>query len=107
MNSSCPISALDRPRVMSRNTSISRVVKVSTAFGGACRWRRGEGWIPRLGVGGGRGGGPAASNGCHGGARRLGRVFLGDEAAGAGSQRLVDVVVEIEGGEDQDPRRRI
>ena len=40
MNSSRPISALDRPRVIPRKTSSSRVVRVSTAGGGGCRLRR-------------------------------------------------------------------
>ena len=35
----------------------------------------------------------------------LGRVVLEDEAAGAGSERFVDVLVEVERREDEDPRR--
>ena len=33
----------------------------------------------------------------------LGLLVLQDEAAGAGAERLVDVLVEVEGREDQDP----
>ena len=37
----------------------------------------------------------------------LGRIVLEDEAAGAGSERLVDVLVEVERREDQDPRAAV
>ena len=45
-----------------------------------------------------RGNGP---DGCE---QLLGRVVLEHEAAGAGAERLVDVLVEVEGRQDQDPR---
>jgi len=46
MKSSAPISALERPRVIRLNTSISRAVRVSTAAGGGCRlaWELREGY---------------------------------------------------------------
>jgi hydrogenase maturation protein HypF len=46
----------------------------------------------------------AARDGADRGEELLGRVVLEHEAAGARAQRLVDVLVEVEGGQDQDAR---
>ena len=101
MKSSWPISALDSPLVMRPNTSISRVVRVSTARGGACRCWRVKCWMTRLVIAGESSASPPAmvrtAISCSGGSSLRTKPL-------APAQRLWNVVVEIEGREDQDPR---
>src|SRR3990172_1019578 len=56
----------------------------------------GDGWCQRR---------VASRHGADGVDDVLGRRILEQEAAGAGAQRLESVFVEIEGGQDEDPRR--
>ena len=88
---------------MRRNTSSSRSVSSSSSLGGAgCGMRvncrdhalRDRGREQRV----------AAGDDADRGDELLGRVVLEHEAAGAGAERLVDVLVEVEGREDEDPR---
>jgi hypothetical protein len=44
-----------------------------------------------------------AGDGANGGEQLLGRVVLQDEAAGPGAEGFVDVLIEVERGQDQDP----
>ena len=102
MKSCSPISAFESPRAIRRNTSISREVSSSSSFGGAGRASLANCPITRWVIEGGEEGVP----GGHRPDRRyelFGRLVLQDEAAGAGAECLVDVLVEVEGGEDQDP----
>ena len=101
--SSSAISALERPRAIWVSTSSSRSVSRSSSAG-----RR------PLGVGPGgelgdqlagdarREEGVAGGDDPHAGEQVLGRRVLEQEAAGPGPQRAVDVLVEVEGREDQD-----
>ena len=99
------ISVLDRPWAISRSTSVSRWVSAPTVRGngGPEAWPAGEvGDQPP----GHRGGEQGVAGGHH--ADRVhqfgGGGVLEQEAAGAGPQRLIHVVVEVEGGEHQHPR---
>src|SRR5690348_14686910 len=101
--SSLAMSAFERPAT-SRSTSSSRGVSSASAAG--------------LALGGGlrgvaldqpasdRGGeeGVACRDDTHRLAQLRGARVFEQEAAGAGAERLVDVVVEVEGSQDQDPR---
>src|SRR6516225_6746341 len=96
--SSLAISVLLLPRATSRRMSRSRGVSDASREGRgmAVSGRRANASISRRVTGGGH---------PHGGDQvRAGRV-LQQETAGAGAQRLVDVVIQVEGGEDDDFRR--
>ena len=100
------ISAFDSPRASSRSTSSSRGVSSSSAAGAARRAAptRANSSIRRRVTVGASSASPAAT------ARiavdeLLGRRVLEQEAARAGLQRVVDVLVEVEGGEDEHARR--
>src|SRR6185312_15648853 len=86
------MSPLDRPRATSRSTSTSRAVN-------------GDMWSTDR-----RGAYASTSrrvtDGAHGRDQPLRRGLLEQEPAGPGAQRGVDVLVEVERGEDQHPRRR-
>ena len=104
MKSSRPISAFERPRAIRRKTSSSRSVSSSSSFGGA-DVRRARELLDHALRDGGREQRVSGGHGAHGGDQLLGRVVLEHEAAGAGAQRLVDVLVEVERRQDQDPGR--
>ena len=99
------ISAFDRPCATSTSTSRSRgVSSASAAAGGRSGSRRAaKSSISRRVIDGASSASPAA----HDADRRdelLGRRVLEQEAARAGSQRGVDVLVEVERGQDQHAR---
>src|SRR3954454_5967082 len=99
MKSWWPISAFERPRAIRRNTSRSRVVRVSTAFGGGRRWTRVNCAITRR-ITVGRQERVAHGDGPDRRDQLFGRIILEDEPARARPKRLVDVLVEIEGREE-------
>ena len=77
----------------------------------AGRWRRGPGCRANSSIDGARDGGRqqrvAARDDPNGGGDLLRRRVLEHEPARAGAQRVVDVAVEAERGQDQHPRRRV
>ena len=97
------ISPLESPRARSLRTSSSRAVS-SDEVGGCA----GGGWRPAANcsisrrVMRGCEQGVACRDDADGGGELLGADVLEEEAAGAGPQGLVDVLVEVEGGEDED-----
>ena len=106
--SSAAISALESPRATSLKTSSSRAVSSSrpggasgmagaTSANSSIRRRVIDGREQRL----------AAGDDADARGELLGRDVLEQEAAGARAQRLVDVLVEVEGGEHQHARRRV
>ena len=106
MNSSLPISAFDKPaRDQAEHVHLARGQRLH-------RLRRrllvDTGELRDHPTGDrGRQEGVAAGDRAHGGDQLLGRVVLEDEPAGAGLQRPVDVLVEVEGRQDQDPAGRV
>ena len=96
--SASAISALDIPRASSSSTSRSRSVSSDSASGrrptgaGSRRPTRSSSWR----VTAGRQQRVAGGDHPHGAHQLLRRDVLGDEAAGAGAQRLDDVLVEAE-----------
>ena len=108
MNSRSPISRFDRPSAISRKISSSRAVSSSSAGGGAGARHAGE-LLDHPPGDRRREQRVAGRDRADGGDQLLGRVVLEHEAARARVQRLVDVLVEVEGREDQDrapPGRR-
>ena len=91
---------------MSWKTSRSRSLSSSSSFGGA-RARKARELLDDASRDRGREEGVARSDRVDGGDQLLGRLVLEDEAARACSQRLVDVLVEVERREDQHPRGAI
>ena len=95
--SSAAISAFDIPRAISLKTSSSRGVR-SPSAAGAERWaapERENSWIRRFVTDGRQ---QRVALGDHADAvhQLLGRHVLEQEAARAGAQRVVDVLVEVE-----------
>ena len=102
--SSAAISALERPRAISRRTSSSRAVSSSSAAGAAVgSWPRGEVLDQAPGDRGREQRAAVGDDADRGQQLVLGGV-LEQEAARAGAQRLVDVLVEVEGGEHEHAR---
>ena len=102
--SSAAISALESPRATSRSTSSSRGVSSSSAAGGSgARARRANSSISRRVTVGAKQRAAGGDDADRGDQLLLGRV-LEQEAARAGAQRLVDVLVEVEGGEHEHAR---
>ncbi len=101
--SSDAISALESPRATQRKTSSSRAVSSSRPFGGAggVGEAAANSWIRRRVIDGASSASPWATIADARG-ELLGRDVLQQEAARARPQRLVDVLVEVEGREHQD-----
>ena len=101
--SSAAISAFDRPRATSLKTSSSRAVSSSSPLGGSAGDGRVVGELGDQPPGDGRGQQRVArGDDADAGGQLLGRDVLEQEAAGARPQRLVDVLVEVEGREHED-----
>ena len=90
---------------MRRKTSCSRVVSSSNSLGGVGA-RDARELLDHAGRDRRREQRFSSGDGADRGDQLLGRVVLEDEPAGAGRERLVDVLVERERGQDQDPRAR-
>ena len=103
MNSCEAISALESPRAISWRTSSSRSVRSSNAWG-AQPGRAGELVDHVLGDGGGEEG-VSSGDDADRGEQLFGWVVLEHEAAGAGAERFVDVVVEVESCQDRGSAR--
>ena len=104
--SSAAISALERPRATQRKTSSSRAVSSSRPGGGAggVGEAAANSWISRR-VMRRRQQRLALRDDPDARGELLGRDVLEQEPGRAGAQRLVDVLVEVEGGEHQDAHR--
>ena len=104
MKSSRPISAFERPL---RDQAEHVAARASVSSSSSVRRRRARDarelpdHAPRDGRREQR---VAGGDGADRGEQLLGRVVLEHEAARAGAQRLVDVLVEVERRQDQDPR---
>ena len=106
MNSSRPISALERP-VGDQAEDLALACRQLLELPRAARPRVAR-ELPDHALGdGGREERVAGGDGPDRRDQLLGRVVLEHEAAGAGAERLVDVLVEVEGREDEDPRGRV
>src|SRR3954468_203764 len=119
-NSSPAISAFERPRAMSRNTSSSRGVSSAIAGGGSRRAGdvRANSWMSRRVADGARRASPRATRRLPAAGRRgggdeadavgelVGGDVLEEEPAGARAQRVVDVLVEVERREHEHADRR-
>ncbi len=103
MKSSLPISAFERPRASKRKTSRSRSLSSSSSCRRRRTWHAGE-LLDHASRDRRREERVSVGNRADRGDQLFGRVVLEDEAAGARPQRLVDVFVEVERREDQNPR---
>ena len=101
------MSAFERPRATSRSTSSSR--GVSSAERGGVRGRRRPARVALDQPARDRRGEERVAGGDHpdGLSELVGARVLEQEAARAGAEGFVDVVVEVEGGQDQDAGRSV
>ena len=105
MKSSWPISAFERPSAIRRKTSCSRVRQLVELLRRRVA-RDARELLDHALRDRGREQRVAGGDGADRRDQLLGRVVLEHEAARAGAERLVDVLVEVERREDQDPRGR-
>ena len=104
MASSSAISALVRPRATVSEHLLLAVGERSTGCAGGTRSGVGEGGQQPGGDARGDEG-VAGGGGVHGLGEQLGAGVLEEEAAGAGLEGAVHVLVEVEGGDDDDGER--
>ena len=105
MTSASLISVLDRPRAISRSTSVSRCVSTPSAGAGGWSWRGSAGEVGDQAPGYRRGEQRLAAGHHPDRVHQLGGGgVLEQETAGPGPQRFVHVVVEVERGQHQHPR---
>src|SRR3984957_4906834 len=101
-NKLAAISLLDMPAAMREKTSCSRPVRVCRSWAAGWLLAGPGGELAGQAVGGGRPeDGVAGGDGPDRGDQAGGLGVLEQEAAGAGPQPGVDVIVKVEGGQDQ------